>query len=173
MCFRDAILTIVSHVFALSYIDVWIFRIIGFILSSSVLKGLNKLHGNAPDARLPIIFPISLQILRAIPKVINLHSYQLLLLAVFVLTFGAFSFFFFFFFFFANGRDLSSVRRFASQVVQRSDVQFIFEGNRMTCLLLVIKNFENNSDQQPVTLYIPTQQLNTISCPVHNLYLYF
>lgn len=157
--------TLISQVSALSYIQ----KLFGYqdfsscFLVKQFLKGLTKVQNNKPDPRLPITLPILIRILNAIPKVINLASHKFLLAAVFSLAFSAFL---------RIGEICITYNTHPDRVIQRADVQFSNMSGELTGATIVIRNFKNKLDQQPVHVFIPVNSQNKTVCSVRLLFQY-
>ena len=157
--------TLISQVSALSYIQ----KLFGYqdfsscFLVKQFLKGLTKVQNNQPDPRLPITLPILIRILNAIPKVINLISHRFLLAAVFSLAFSAFL---------RIGEICIAYDTHPDPVIQRADVQLSSLSGELTGATIVIRNFKNKLDQQPVHVFIPVNSQNRTVCSVHLLFQY-
>ena len=132
-------------------------------LVKQFLKGLTKVQNNQPDPRLPITLPILIRILNAIPKVINLISHRFLLAAVFSLAFSAFL---------RIGEICITHDTHPDPVIRRADVQFSSLSGEPTGATIVIRNFKNKLDQQPVHVFIPVNSQNRTVCSVHLLFQY-
>ena len=157
--------TIASYVSALAFIH----KFFGYadptcsFLVRQFLNGSRKLHGTAVDMRLPITTQILNKIICAIPTVIMIDSHRSLLKAVFLLCFNAF----------LRMGELCIEAGFSPDlVIQRQDISFSYEAGKVTGVSLLLRHFENNLQQLPVTLVLPLNSVNAQYCPVSALLNY-
>ena len=103
------------------------------------LKGTKTLNGTSVDVRLPIITRILHKIISAIPTVVILASHSSMLKAMFLLCLNAFL---------RMGETCSS-----DLVIQRHDLSFMHDADKVTGVSIVIRNYKYNLKLLPVTLF--------------------
>lgn len=156
--------TILSHVSAISYVH----KILNIddptatFIIRKILKGCEKLAPSV-DSRLPITKSILERMVVAIPSVIKLHFHQILLKAIFLVAFNGF---------FRLGELVVRTPHSISKVIQRRDVNFIFQNNAMMGVEIIIRHFKTNTHNKPFTIFMAGSKVPHALCPVHSLFNY-
>lgn len=157
--------TICSHVSAISYVH----KILNIsdptelFLIKKILKGCEKVTGTASsDTRLPITKNLLGKLMSSLPTVVSNHFQQLLLKAIFSVAFHGF---------FRLGELVVRIPENISKVLQRQDVQFITDNDKILGVELTLRFYKNNSANKPITIFLANKDhsgnfTNGCNCPI-------
>lgn len=156
--------TITSHVSALSYIHK-LFGLKDFSKSFLVhqfLKGAQKASPRQQDKRLPITYDLLQKMIEASKTTIRSRYERVTFATMCIVAFYGFL---------RVGEMCVKAHRASVSVIQRQDVQFIFDAKKIVGTELCIQQFKHST--QPVTLFLPINVHSTEMCATKALRRYF